>query len=79
MEQKTERTDYPHAAEVETNASMESTRIYLHLADDWLASQYRRPAEAINAQLLPGNPTRNGFHPQLAHVRASRAVHGVVR
>jgi len=30
--------------------------IYLHLADDWLASQYRRAAEAIDAQLLPGEP-----------------------
>src|SRR3954454_10669295 len=36
--------------------SIESTRIYLHLADDWLASQYRRAAEAIDAQLLPGKP-----------------------
>jgi hypothetical protein len=36
------------------HASIESTRIYLHLADDWLASQYRRAAEAIDAQMLPG-------------------------
>jgi integrase/recombinase XerD len=36
------------------HASIESTRIYLHLADDWLAGQYRRAAEAIDAQLLPG-------------------------
>ena len=34
------------------HASIESTRIYLHLADDWLASQYRRAAEAIDAQAL---------------------------
>ena len=34
------------------HASIESTRIYLHLADDWLASQYRRAAEAIDAQVL---------------------------
>jgi site-specific recombinase XerC len=27
------------------HASIESTRIYLHLADDWLASQYRKAAE----------------------------------
>jgi integrase/recombinase XerD len=39
------------------HASIESTRIYLHLADDWLASQYRRAAEAIDAQLLPGRPS----------------------
>jgi integrase/recombinase XerD len=38
------------------HASIESTRIYLHLADDWLASQYRRAAEAIDAQLWPGKP-----------------------
>jgi integrase/recombinase XerD len=36
------------------HVSIESTRIYLHLADDWLAAQYRRAAEAIDAQLLPG-------------------------
>lgn len=44
------------------HASIESTRIYLHLADDWLASQYRRAAEAIDAQLLSGKPLPgNGF------------------
>jgi site-specific recombinase XerD len=44
------------------HASIESTRIYLHLADDWLASQYRRAAEAIDAQLLSAKPLpRNGF------------------
>jgi integrase/recombinase XerD len=37
------------------HASIESTRIYLHLGDDWLASQYRKAAEAIGAQLLPGS------------------------
>jgi len=34
------------------HTSIESTRIYLHLADDWLASQYRTAAEAIDAQML---------------------------
>jgi integrase/recombinase XerD len=34
------------------HASIESTRIYLHLADDWLASQYRKAAEAIDAQVF---------------------------
>jgi integrase/recombinase XerD len=34
------------------HASIESTRIYLHLGDDWLAAQYRRAAEAIDAQAL---------------------------
>ncbi len=38
------------------HVSIESTRIYLHLADDWLAGQYRRAAEAIDAQMLPGRP-----------------------
>ncbi len=41
------------------HASIESTRIYLHLGDDWLASQYRRAAEAIDAQALAG-PARAG-------------------
>jgi site-specific recombinase XerD len=31
------------------HVSIESTRIYLHLSDDWLASQYRRAAERIDA------------------------------
>jgi integrase/recombinase XerD len=44
------------------HVSIESTRIYLHLADDWLASQYRRAAEAIDAQLFSGKPLpANGF------------------
>ena len=34
--------------------SIETTRIYLHLSDDWLAGEYRRAAEAIDAQALPG-------------------------
>jgi integrase len=32
--------------------SIESTRIYLHLANDWLAGEYRRATEAIDAQQL---------------------------
>ena len=39
------------------HASIESTRIYLHLADDWLASQYRRAAEVIDAQVYAGPTT----------------------
>lgn len=38
------------------HASIESTRIYLHLADDWLASQYRKAAEVLDAQLYAGQP-----------------------
>jgi integrase/recombinase XerD len=34
------------------HASIETTRVYLHLADDWLAAEYRKAAEAIDAQML---------------------------
>src|SRR4029079_13605525 len=30
--------------------SIESTRVYLHLANDWLASEYRRAAHLIQAR-----------------------------
>jgi site-specific recombinase XerC len=33
--------------------SIESTRIYLHLANDWLVSQYRHAVELIEAQSVP--------------------------
>lgn len=42
------------------HASIESTRIYLHLADDWLASQYRKAAEAIDAQVFADHPITAG-------------------
>jgi hypothetical protein len=32
------------------HASIESTRIYLHLANDWLETEYLRAVEAIEAQ-----------------------------
>jgi integrase len=32
------------------HASIESTRVYLHLANDWLSGEYLRAAEAIDAQ-----------------------------
>jgi integrase len=35
------------------HASIESTRIYLHLANDWLEREYLAAAEAIDAQLDP--------------------------
>jgi integrase/recombinase XerD len=38
------------------HASIESTRIYLHLADDWLAAQYRKAAEVIDAQVFADQP-----------------------
>lgn len=34
--------------------SIASTRVYLHLGDDWLADEYRRAAEAIEAQAMIG-------------------------
>jgi site-specific recombinase XerD len=34
------------------HSSIETTRLYLHLADDWLAGEYRRASEAIDAQAL---------------------------
>jgi integrase len=35
------------------HASIDSTRIYLHLANDWLQGEYLRAAEAIEAQVDP--------------------------
>jgi site-specific recombinase XerC len=32
--------------------SIESTRIYLHLAGDWLAGEYTQALEAIEAQTI---------------------------
>jgi hypothetical protein len=34
------------------HASIESTRIYPHLADGWLVGEYRRVFEAPNAQVV---------------------------
>ena len=34
--------------------SIASTRIYLHLGGDWLADEYERAAEAIEAQATVG-------------------------
>ena len=42
------------------HASIESTRIYLHLADDWLAAQYRKAAEVIDAQVFAGPSAVSG-------------------
>ena len=38
------------------HASIESTRLYLHLANDWLEKEYLRAAEAIEAQVAPVTP-----------------------
>jgi hypothetical protein len=32
----------------------------LHLADDWLAAQYRKAAEVIDAQVFAGPPAAAG-------------------
>jgi site-specific recombinase XerD len=42
------------------HASIESTRIYLHLADDWLAAQYRKAAEVIDAQVFASQAAASG-------------------
>jgi integrase len=34
--------------------SINSTRVYLHLSADWMADEYRRATEAIEAQALVG-------------------------
>ena len=39
------------------HASIDSTRLYLHLANDWLAGEYLRASEAIDAQAGPTVPT----------------------
>ena len=36
--------------------SIASTQLYLHLGDGWLAAEYRRAAEAIEAQASVGMP-----------------------
>jgi integrase/recombinase XerD len=41
------------------HASIESTRIYLHLGEDWLAAQYRKAAEVIDAQVFAVGPPLN--------------------
>jgi integrase/recombinase XerD len=38
--------------------SISATQIYLHLANDWLAGEYRRAAEAIDAQAAIGRKVR---------------------
>ena len=35
--------------------SIESTRVYLHLADGWVAAEYRKATEAIDAQARVGS------------------------
>ena len=35
--------------------SIESTRVYLHLTNAWLANEYRQAVEAIEATTLSGS------------------------
>ena len=55
------------------HASIESTRIYLHLADDWLAAQYRKAAEVIDAQVFAGQPAGPGASPGAGGERPAAA------
>ena len=32
--------------------SLDSTRVYLHLANDWLAAEYQRAAQLIDVSML---------------------------
>ena len=54
--------------------SIASTRIYLHLGGDWLADEYRRAAEAIDAQAGGGAPVsaRRPVPPRARAVRRRR-------
>ena len=45
------------------HASINTTQIYLHLADDWLTGQYRKAAEVIDAQSSPMTPQAGDEHP----------------
>ena len=59
------------------HASIESTRIYLHLADDWLAAQYRKAAEVIDAQVFAGPARRSRrTHRELA-MNGPRGANGM--
>ncbi len=42
------------------HASIESIRIYLHLADGWLAAQYPKAAEVTGAQVFAGQAAAPG-------------------
>jgi site-specific recombinase XerC len=34
------------------HSSIETTRLYLHLSNDWLADEYQRAAELIDVSML---------------------------
>ena len=55
--------------------SIASTRIYLHLGGDWLANEYRRAAEAIDAQAQRGGGPMSALAASLPRrARASRSI-----
>jgi hypothetical protein len=65
------------------HARIESTQIYLHLADDWLAGQYRRAAERSTRRSSPAiRPgVAGGVHGEWAAAAAGlgRARRGAAR
>jgi integrase/recombinase XerD len=58
------------------HASIESTRIYLHLVDDWLAAQCRKAIEMIDAQVFADHPPGQAACPGR---RGERAAAGLRR
>ena len=50
------------------HASIESTRIYLHLANDWLEREYLRAAEAIDAQAVAAGEAAPRMSRLTAHI-----------
>ena len=60
------------------HASIESTRIYLHLADDWLASQYRRGRRG-HRRPGPRRPARRPPERPVTRRRAAAAGLGAAR
>ena len=59
------------------HASIESTRIYLHLADDWLAAQYRKAAEVIDAQVFAAQPAARAAVEPAVSVPPRRGANGM--
>jgi site-specific recombinase XerD len=54
--------------------SIATTQIYLHLGDDWLAGEYRRAAEAIEAQAMVGIASMSAPAPQPSALRGWERV-----
>src|SRR4051812_13468184 len=59
--------------------SIESTRVYLHLTNDWLAAEYRRGGAPVGAAIDAGAPTLprpGGAGPMKPHPPAGPATTG---